>query len=160
MTALAARGRHHRPSRTRAAVRRLALAVWRAPHHTAHAAAHAVTILLRWQWQWPLWLLDLPWRLRTYRERRRAEAAKDEAYARDLHEMNTDRYMPAWRPAGFNAYAPAQLPEPFPPAVTAAGPPPAAVLADQDVPGLEHLGEGQYSDDTHAFSRYVDGGQE
>lgn len=38
--------------------------------------------------------------------------------------------------------------------------PPAAVQPDEDVPGLEHLTGGQYSDDTLAFRRFVDGGQE
>jgi hypothetical protein len=108
MTALAARGRHHRPSRARLAVQRRLAAI-------------------------------AAWRLRRRIEAEQAAAA-DNLWAASLHEINLET-------------GPIR-------SVTAAGPPPAAVLADRDVPGLEHLGEGQYGDDTHAFSRYVDGGQE
>jgi hypothetical protein len=96
--------------------------------------------------QWPGWLLNRAWH-------RQATPY--------LEEVHHDAFMVRVEPHGPNPYFVAASTVASIKAVTDAfNQPPAAVQPDRDVPGMEHLASGQYGDDTHAFSRYVDGGQE
>ena len=101
----------------------------------------------------PPWYQRALTRLRTHRQRRAVEDARDQAYVVKIeaHAVPPLTQAQVRMTALFGALHHEHA---------GFGQPPAAVLPDAEIPGLEHLDEGQYSDDTHAFSRYVDGGQE
>jgi hypothetical protein len=89
-------------------------------------------------------------RLRTRRQRRQVEDARDDAY---VVRIEAHAVPPM-------AQAQAAVTATIAAVTDAFNVPPAAVLPDEITAADDHLRPDQYGDDTHAFSRYVDGGQE